>query len=609
MQNFHSQADHFLIVKKNALGVPELRFSGQAYQHAAIGSDRLVFTGRIDVIPGYSLSSNRSKTAEYLLTHLQKNKTLDHVKGQFIAVYIIAGQIRAYRSSFCPQPLFFGKFCISDSLSQVCVAESKFSLSKEYAYYFVQDVPAWQFDGPTSPVESIHRLPSNSTLQSTASGFEVLVNAFTPLNHHFNSRQTHRDAGRIILSHLDNSITESLNSLPERHIFCELSGGLDSSFITALVAQKNPNITSYVYTFPDHPSHQISIDFAKSVASQYGIKLEIINGNSINVPDVGTLTHSADEPADFYWQGALFGPIIQRICGHQGAVFTGFGADQILNRSSLVLSNLLQNRCYRHYFKTAKEMSLATDRSTLNYHWQALLSYLPRELMFKLMDITIGSYRPFATDEIADDISHFMPNPWLKSGLTVPDRKELAKVFDEGEVYHKRFFARCFAHPNLYYLAAPHLVWGPHLGETNTWQIHPFCDSRLIEASYNDISWHLIHDWSTLYKQALREAQVGILPEPLRLRQKDDFSFDGFYLRFLRKNRDALYALALQTKHLLEPHFDARYFDNVFEQTVFGVQNLQTLKLNRFLAYAIWAKNFKQKLERLQLAKSEPDRI
>lgn len=602
MQNFHSQANHFLIA--TAIGIPELEFSGKAYQHAATGSDRLVFTGRIDAIPGYDLNADPSKTAEYLLTHLKNNKCFDQVKGQFVAVWIAEGQIGAYRSSFCPQTLFFGESCISDNLSRVCVAEKQFSLSKDYAYRFVQDIPAWQFDGPTSPVESIRRLPSNSTLRATTHGFEVRTNQFTPLNHHYNSQQTHRDAGQIILSHLNTSITESLKGLQERQIFCELSGGLDSSFVTALVARQHSNIASYVYSFPDHPSHQVSIDFAKSVASQYGIKIEIINGNDINIPDVGTLTHSADEPADFYWQGALFGPIIQRICGPQSAVFTGFGADQILNRSSMVLSRLLKKRCYRHYFKTAKDMSLAADRSTLNYHWQALLGSLPRKLMFNLMDLTIGSYRPFGTEELADDISNFMPNAWLKSGLTVSARKELLKVFDEGEVYHKRFFGKCFAHPNLYYLSAPHLVWGPYLGETNTWQIHPFCDSRLIEASYNDISWHLIHDWSTLYKQALRESQVGILPEPLRLRKKDDFSFDGFYLRFLRKNRDALYAIALQSKHLLEPHFDLRSFDNAFEQTVFGVQNMQTLKLNRFLAYAIWAKNFKHQLEQLQLANS-----
>ena len=122
--------------------------------------------------------------------------------------------------------------------------------------------------------------------------------------------------------------------------------------------------------------------------------------------------------------------------------------------------------------------------------------------------------------------------------------------------------------------------------------MHPYCDSRLIESSFKEISWHLIHDWKNLYKQTLREAQKGFLPEPLRLRRRDDFSFDGFFLRLLRRNKDSLYSAAMKHPTILGAKFNRSEFDTAFEQNIFGVQTIQTQKLNRYLAYAHWAENF-----------------
>jgi hypothetical protein len=179
-------------------------------------------------------------------------------------------------------------------------------------------------------------------------------------------------------------------------------------------------------------------------------------------------------------------------------------------------------------------------------------------------------------------------------GSSFETLKELDGLFSRGHGLNKRFFADCLAHPNLYYLSAPHLVWGPHLGQQSIWQLHPYCDSRLIESSFKEISWHLIHDWKSLYKQTLREAQKGLLPEPLRLRRRDDFSFDGFFLRLLRRNKDFLYQVALKHQEILGANFNRNEFDTAFDQNVFGVQTIQTQKLNRYLAYAIWAENFKK---------------
>jgi hypothetical protein len=355
------------------------------------------------------------------------------------------------------------------------------------------------------------------------------------------------------------------------------------------------NPTCYVYSFPDSPSHQVSINFAKSVAEKFALKLTVIDGNELSIPDLRDKQSVGSEPADFFWQGALFGPVINSFCGQNSAVFTGFGADQILNRVPSVAASLLRHGQLRHAYRIIKDIAKDTDRSTVNYIWQAAIAALPKSILLRLLALSSRlKYNPFSTEEVAPDLRHYHAINWLKMGSSFETLKELDALFSQGHGLNKRFFAECIAHPNLYYLSAPHLVWSPHLGQHSIWQLHPYCDSRLIESSFKEISWHLIHDWKNLYKQTLREAQKGLLPEPLRLRRRDDFSFDGFFLRLLRRNKDSLYQVALKHHEILGPNFNRGEFDTAFEQNVFGVQTIQTQKLNRFLAYAVWAENFRK---------------
>ena len=598
MRTLHSSHDRFVLAQILPDGSPRLSFNGPAYGHSQSGHDEVVLSGRIDKIAGQSIGDQQESVAAGLLSHLRSHASFAGVDGQFFAIAIINKRLMAHRSSFCGSSLFYGARHISDSLPMICRNEKKSEYSKKYLFNFILDVPGWQFDGNLSPIDGIFRLQSSSTLHHTNSGFLSPPTEQENLSVYYNPKQSHADAGRIILGHLQQSIKDDLGFLGSKNVFCELSGGLDSSFTAALVSTSRPGSKAYVYSFPDQPSHRQSIGYAESVAQKFAIPLEIVNGNDIHIPSVESDRHVTNEPADFFWQGALFGPVIRRICGNDSAIFTGFGADQILNRTNSVAGNLFRQGQFSKFLTTIRAMAHDTDRSTMNLAWQAVLSTTPRWLLLRLLGMTIGkSYRPFALEELGDELRHYQPITWLKTGETYKARRDLQLIMELGEHLHKRYFKQSLARPNLYYLAAPSVVWGGHLGIANIWQMHPFCDSRIIRASFNDISWHLIHDWTSLYKQTLREAQKGILPEDLRLRKRDDFSFDGFFLRFLRKNRDALYELALGSSPLLEEHFDLKQFDETFEQNVFGVQNIQTQKLNRFLAYAVWARNFMAQLK------------
>ena len=594
MRNLYEPSQNYIIAGYDDTGRPLLSHRGSSYDVATLGNNRLILSGRIDRIPG-GLSANEQSPAARLLAYLLTKRNFSDVEGQFYAIAIIDNQIIAHRSRFCGSSVFFGKHFISDSLSALCIKEQAFSLCETYALGFVFDVPAWQYDGQFSPVKGLSRLPSNSTLSRSDTGYKVEPHEGSRLSNHYNPNQTHADAGEIIFRSLKRTLKDDLEATSNRKIFCELSGGLDSSFTAALLATLGADPTCYVYSFPDSPSHQASINFAKSVAAKYSLKLTVIDGNELSIPDLRDKQPAGSEPADFFWQGALFGPVINSFCGIDSAVFTGFGADQILNRVPSVASSLLRHAQVGHAYRIIKDMAKDTDRSTVNYIWQATIAALPKSILLRLLALSSKlKYNPFSTEEIAPDLRHYHAINWLGIGSSFETLKELDMLFSSGNQLNKRFFADCLAHPNLYYLSAPHLVWGPYLGQNSIWQLHPFCDSRLIESSFKEISWHLIHDWKNLYKQALREAQKGILPEPLRLRRRDDFSFDGFFLRLLRQNKDVLYQVALKHSEILGQNFHRGDFDVAFEQNVFGVQTIQTQKLNRFLAYALWAENFKR---------------
>lgn len=594
MRNLYEPSQNYIIAGYDDAGTPSLSYRGSSYNVATLGHNRLILSGRIDRIPGGNSADERSQ-ADRLLDHVLAKRTFRDVEGQFYAIAIIDNQIIAHRSSFCGSTVFFGKHFVSDSLSALCIKERTFSLCETYALGFVLDVPAWQYDGQFSPVKGLSRLPSHSTIAHNETGYKVEVHEFSHLSNHYNPNQTHADAGDIILSALKRSIKDDLNVTTNRKIFCELSGGLDSSFTAALLATMGANPTCYVYSFPDSPSHQVSIDFAKSVATKYSLKLNVIDGNELSIPDLRDKQPVGSEPADFFWQGALFGPVIRSFCGDGSTVFTGFGADQILNRAPSVAVSLLKRGDVGQAFRTIKDMAKDTDRSTVNYVWQAAIAALPKSILLRLMSMSSRlTYNPFSTEEVAPDLRHFHGINWLNMGSSFKNLSELDNLFSMGHRLQEVFFADCLAHPNLYYLSAPNLVWGPHLGQSSIWQMHPYCDARLIASSFKEISWHLIHDWKNLYKQTLREAQKGMLPEPLRLRRRDDFSFDGFFLRLLRRNKDHLYSAALTHSSILGAKFNRREFETVFEQNIFGVQTIQTQKLNRYLAYALWAENFKK---------------
>ena len=103
-----------------------------------------------------------------------------------------------------------------------------------------------------------------------------------------------------------------------------------------------------------------------------------------------------------------------------------------------------------------------------------------------------------------------------------------------------------------------------------------------------------MHDWKSPYKNLLREAQRGLLPEKVRNREKNEFYFDGFLGALLRDNRDMLYDLLSAPDLPLDVNLSKESFLTSLEELIMGVTSNSTMKLLVLISYLTWWRDFQK---------------
>ena len=144
------------------------------------------------------------------------------------------------------------------------------------------------------------------------------------------------------------------------------------------------------------------------------------------------------------------------------------------------------------------------------------------------------------------------------------------------------------------YLAVPQMTSDPYLNPRGARSAHPYFDSRVIEYTLRDVSWDLVHDWKSPYKNLLREAQRGILPEKVRNREKNEFYFDGFLGALLRDNRNMLYDLLSAPDLPIDVSLSKKNLLTSLEELIMGVTSNSTMKLLVLIAYLTWWRDFQK---------------
>lgn len=508
----------------------------------------------------------------------------EQIQGNFSAVLTTEDRLLLYRSPFSPYLLFFNTSGVSDDLRTFLQVSHNFS--SEYLKKFVLDMPSLQFNSTLTPLEGVSRLAPHTLANFTRP--EVLTTQPLAWQRYslYEGSRTLDDSAQAVRRTLENILKWHLLKKAPTHV--ELSGGLDSSFVASCLADLSPGpIRAHMYAFPQNPSHTFSEKCAKEVALKKHIHLEIIDSEKLIRTDLSEPGPFQNEPIDFFWQGALFGRLCQNILQPNSLLFTGFGADQIFMRNQAVLSAVYHRDGFRAGLPWVRAIAESLHRPSLNFYYQYLLSSLPEKFFLSLLNSTRNwRVNPFKVDELRPQFSQNEQVVWIK------EQENLLELQREGQVLEQRFFEPYYPHSQLNYLVAPGYVLGSYLEEVGIDYIHPFCDPRMLDVAHAKIPFSQIHDFKNTYKHLLRLAMQGVVPETVRTRKRDEFSFDGYFFALLKHNKEFLYSLLDSIIKENPDWIDRRSAEKSFELLFFGGSSNSEVKLTRLLAYSYWKRNF-----------------
>lgn len=565
--------------------------SSSEWRHSIHNPHQLYVRGRIDSCDGLT----GEVTDAAVLGHVAARRSFQGISGQFTAFYTDGADAIAFRAQFSPHHLYFHKTLISSDLGALARRLPKTpKFSESYFLRFAAQMRALQFSSELTPLQDVHRLlPAQELFFKNG-----VVEHKRDCNLHVYSicddpAQTTDDVSKQIADLLTRIVGEQLQQSTNRPVFCELSGGLDSSYVTSLVASLGAKPKCYMYTFSEYESHTFSERCAENVAERYGLDLTKASMSDFAMPNFAAPIEVGSEPADLMWQGALFSSFVKKFVGPNAVILSGFGADQIFIRQNEIVVWLLQRCKFRTAFKVIASLAKDLDRSTAHFMWQAFLASLPRKWYLRLSrPFRKLFFNPFKVEEIDSSLYFYERLNWLKTG-SKPYETWLYDIQKEASVLDARSFAVGHIHPDQSYHAAPDRVVGPFYDPHQISYVHPFCDSRLIDYVYRNVSWHLIHDWTKPYKYLLREAQKGVLPEFVRTRKNNEFSTDGFFHKVLMSNKSALRQVLVELCDEFPNSLDKDAVMKDFERLMFGVADLSVQRLLRLTSYALWMKNFR----------------
>jgi asparagine synthase (glutamine-hydrolysing) len=516
-------------------------------------------------------------------------EAIARVTGDFVAIIISHNAIYAFKSFTSQYQLYIdhSKRLVSNRLIDfVDTGSTDVEFDESYFARHTLIVPGMQFHGVTTPLKTVERVMPGELVniyleQSTIKKQRLVQKNY---RYRFDSDQRNEDVGPRIAELLKESVTDQLIAYPNADICIEISGGLDSSFIACLVAQVSDKpLKGLMFSQPEIPSHRISEGYAREVADRYGIALTIMPPEELPKPVMDSPSYG-DEPSDFFWFGELFSEAVARHTAPGSLVFTGFGADQLFLRSPAFLPYLLQQSKYREFFEILKPAAKLLSRSALSLALQSVISQIPRDAYYRLAGMFAGrAWNPFDVSDVNIHRMLYTPVPWLSSSGE-QSRFEIERQDSERVLVGEGIICDDWG-----YFAAPRAVTYPHFASRGLIDASPFCDLRLIDYMYNEVSALLVHNFRGRYKEILREAQKGIVPDSLRDRKNDTFVFNAFQMRYLNENQDYFHSLIADCPN---GWIEKTLAHQAFEELGFGLMTSSTRSLVALLAYLRWRQAF-----------------
>lgn len=512
---------------------------------------------------------------------------LAQAEGDFVALLQTRDGVHAFKSFTSQYQIYYRR---ADGL----VANRLFAFwddatgrwNEDYFARHVLIVPGYQFLSCDTPVRNVVRvLPG----ELVSIGEDIKRRQLVRRNYAYriDPGQRHEEVAEQILHLLRDSIKTRLAARPQARICVEISGGLDSSFIACLLGEQvSSGVRGVMFSQPRLPSHVISEQYARDVAELYGIELVVLPPEELPVGTADEPCYS-DEPSDFFWFGDIFSRAVAGLAEPNSYVFTGFGADQLFLRSPAFLPYLLRQKHYRAFRDALPEASRLLSRGQASIAWQCLLSQIPAELHRSLQRAwPFQGWNPWDVSDVNMERALTDDVPWLRCG------KKLADYSCERYLNEVALVGDGILCDDWGYFSAPRTVTQAHFSGKSLVDASPFCDLPLLDFTYGQVSALLVHDFGGRYKELLRKAQKGIVPENLRNRQNDTFVFNSFQMAYIDASKERLDDLFRDAE---ETWIDVKAARLALQQLSFGMASSSTRSVTALLGYLQWRRSFRER--------------
>lgn len=505
------------------------------------------------------------------------------VEGDFVALIKTPDVLHAFKSFTSQFQLYYreSESRVSNRLFPFWRAGAD-GWNEDYFARHVLIVPGYQFLSRETPIRNVNRvLPGELvTIERGVTRRQLMRRDY---KYRFEGGASRQDAAAQILSLLRDSIRTRLAARPGAPVCVEISGGLDSSFIACLLGEATSGIRGVMFSQPGVPSHVVSEGYARDVADRYGIDLVVVPPEELPPPPDGIVPYS-DEPSDFFWFGDIFSRAVAGLAEPNSYVFTGYGADQLFLRSPAFLPHLLKNRQWRAFGESLPAASALLSRSNLSLAWQSAVSQLPAGLHRRLQRASSAiGWNPFDVSDVNMQRTLTNEVDWVLCGKGL-DAYSIERRAAENPLVGGGIICDDWG-----YFSAPRVVTQAHFHQKGLMDASPFCDLPLLDFTYDHISALKIHDFGARYKELLRDAQKGVVPESLRNRQNDTFVFNSFQLSYVDKQRERFedYLNGVD-----EAWVDKRGAREALQQLSFGMTTSSTRSVLALMGYLQWKESF-----------------
>ena len=508
------------------------------------------------------------------------------VEGDFVALLRGQDGLHAFKSFTSQFQIYYRERdgLVANRLSTFWDAATA-RWNEHYFARHVMIVPGYQFLSEETPLDGVMRVRPGELVSlgsfSCVTRQQLVRRRYV---YGLDRSQRREDAAEQVLHLLRDAIKTRIAARPDAPICVEISGGLDSSFIACLLGEQvSSGIRGVMFSQPRLPSHAVSEGYARDVAERYGIDLTVLPPDAlpVGVPDV---PEYSDEPSDFFWFGDIFSRAVAELAEPHAYVFTGFGADQLFLRSPAFLPYLLKRKEFRAFRDALPGASRLLGRGQVSVAWQSLVCQIPAASHRWLQQGRLARiWNPWDVSDVGMDRTLTNDIPWLLCGRSLTDYSR------ERHQAEALLVGNGIICDDWGYFSAPRAVTQAHFDRKSLVDASPFCDLPLLDYVYDDVSALLIHDFGARYKELLREAQKGIVPESLRARQNDTFVFNSFQMNYVDAARDRFAGLL---DEMTEAWIDPREARHALQQLSFGVASSSTRSVLALMGYLQWRRTF-----------------